>query len=170
MKMFGWSALCLLVVSVSAACGITDTITGQKITTTTFEPVYRAAKTVQGATASGVTYVKFGELLQGLSTEIGIAKDKSLTSNDKLLLEVYEHVNEEYQKSQSFWKLKIESRNNLASDLESQMQDAWSRADKMLQRATEVFYGRQNAADLSTSPPLNTTPDLFKSVMKKYEE
>jgi hypothetical protein len=38
--------------------------------------VYRASKAVQGAMGPGVTYAKFGELLQGFSTEIAIAKDR----------------------------------------------------------------------------------------------
>ena len=78
-----------------------------KVTTATFEPVYRSAKTVQGATASGVSYMKFGELLQGFSTEIGIAKDHDLNEADKPLLALYQEALTHYQISAQFWSAKI---------------------------------------------------------------
>ena len=59
----------------SAAVAPKTPPTPPKPTTATFEPVYRAAKAVQGATQSGVTFVKFGELMQAFATEISIAKD-----------------------------------------------------------------------------------------------
>src|SRR5579859_7164605 len=40
-----------------------------------FEGVYRAAKSIEGATGTGVTYLRFRELLQGLSTELSILAD-----------------------------------------------------------------------------------------------
>jgi hypothetical protein len=78
-----------------------------KVTTATFEPVYRAAKTVQGATQSGVSYVKFGELMQGFSTELGIAKDHELTASDKKLLALYQQVFDAYQFSKVLWEAKM---------------------------------------------------------------
>lgn len=79
------------------------------ITQSTFEPVYRAAKAVQGATVAGIAFVKFGELLQGFSTEIGIAKDHDLNEADKKLLPLYAEAFSHYQLSAELWKMKIQA-------------------------------------------------------------
>lgn len=80
-----------------------------KVTTATFDPVYRAGKAIEGATAAGVSYVKFGELMQGFSTEIGIAKDHRLNEADRRLLAVYEKAFEHYQASAVLWKFKLDA-------------------------------------------------------------
>lgn len=118
------SAAHLIAVVVSAAslaCGSNSSPAGKsgaqpaaaqpapapKVTQATFEPVYRSAKAVEGATATGVTYQKFGELLQSLSTEISIAKDHPLTDVDKRLLALYEEALHHYQVSGTLWELKL---------------------------------------------------------------
>lgn len=87
----------------------TGTAVPESVTQATFESVYRAAKTVQGATETGVTYVKFGELLQALSTEVDIAKDHRLTGPDSKLLALYQQALGHYAVSASLWKLKIDT-------------------------------------------------------------
>src|SRR6185503_16346089 len=82
---------------------------GAPVTVATFSALYRAGKTVQGATASGVTYVKFGELLQGFSTEMQIAKDHPLNDTDTSLLALYEKAFGQYQFSALLWKRKLDS-------------------------------------------------------------
>jgi hypothetical protein len=84
-----------------------------RVTTATFEPVYRAAKAVQGATESGVTLIKYGELLQAFSTEISIAKDHDLNEQDKKLLAIYEEAFGHYQVSASLWRMKINASDDL---------------------------------------------------------
>ena len=88
------------------------------ITQATFEPVYRASKAIQGATGPGVTYVKFDELLQALSTEIAIAKDQQMNDLDRKLIALYEEALAAYKLS------------------------ATTRADDTIRRATEIYYGR----------------------------
>lgn len=83
------------------------------VTQRNFEPVYRSAKGIQGATASGVTYLKFVELMQGLATEIGIAKDHTLNEADKKLLALYEEAFSHYQLSAALWKMKIEANDTM---------------------------------------------------------
>jgi hypothetical protein len=83
------------------------------ITQATFEPVYRASKAIQGATGPGVTYVKFGELLQGLSTEIGIAKDHQMNDLDKKLMALYDDALSAYKFSSELWKHKINASDNV---------------------------------------------------------
>jgi hypothetical protein len=83
------------------------------ITQATFEPVYRASKAIQGATGPGVTYAKFGELLQGLSTEIAIAKDRQRNDLDNRLLALYEEALTAYKFSAALWKLKIDAHDDL---------------------------------------------------------
>lgn len=111
----------VIVVAVLSACSRSATTPAQQqpaprpptpaITHATFEPVYRSAKALQGALTAGVSYVKFGELLQGFSTEIGIAKDHTLTQADKTLLDLYEQAFTDYEASATLWTLK-----NKASD------------------------------------------------------
>ena len=84
--------------------------TGPPVTTATFEPVYRASKSIQGATQSGVTYIKFGELMQGLSTEISIAKDHSLNATDRELIALYDDAFTAFQASAALWKDKLENK------------------------------------------------------------
>lgn len=83
------------------------------ITKATFEPVYRAGKTIQGSTGTGVTYQKFMELMQSLSTEIGIAKDHPLNDADKKLLALYEEALHHYAVSASLWKMKIDASDDM---------------------------------------------------------
>ncbi|MGH6691773.1 MAG: hypothetical protein ACREF4_13965 [Gammaproteobacteria bacterium] len=78
-----------------------------KVTPGIFDGVYRAAKAVEGATASGVNYVKFSELLQSFTSEIVIVKDKSLNEADKQLLALFVEALGHYRVSRSLWELKI---------------------------------------------------------------
>jgi hypothetical protein len=50
--------------------------------------------------------VKFGELLQGLSTELSIASDQTLNETDKKLMELFRLVFNHYRVSDQLWKLK----------------------------------------------------------------
>ena len=79
-----------------------------RVTTATFEPVYRSAKAIQAATVSGVSYVKFRELMQGLATEIGIAKDHPLNEYDLKLIALYEEAFAHYKTSATLWMWKID--------------------------------------------------------------
>ena len=79
-----------------------------KIDQKKYENLHRAAKAIQGATAVGVSYQKFGELLQNLSTEISIANDKAKSDIEKELLKGYVDVLMTYHESATVWKHKIE--------------------------------------------------------------
>jgi hypothetical protein len=92
------------------------------ITQATFEPVYRASKALQGATGPGVSYAKFDELLQALSTEIAIAKDHQMNDLDRKLIALYEEAMAAYKLS------------------------ATTKADDTIRRATEIYYGRSTGA------------------------
>ncbi len=97
--------------AVSAGCGNELDPAPAKLTVTQsiFTPVYRAAKSIQGATGPGVTYMKFGELLQEWSTEIAIAKDQQMNDIDKRLLAKYEEAIAAYKFSADLWKQKNEA-------------------------------------------------------------
>lgn len=80
----------------------------QSITLSAFEGLYRAAKNLQGATAAGVTLVKFGEYLQAFATELSIVKDRGhLNEADQQLLAVFQDAYSDYDLSATLWKLKI---------------------------------------------------------------
>jgi hypothetical protein len=162
------------------------------VTQATFEPVYRASKAIQGATGPGVTYAKFGELLQGLSTEIAIAKDHQLNEADKKLLALYDDALTAYKFSAKLWSLKIEAHNDYWKDEipvafsgkppgadvapgltqyglvpenrvlkltgakyqalpKEAIQFVWTKADEILNQATEMYYGRSQAPVAATS-------------------
>ena len=53
-----------------------------KIDQKKYENLHRTAKAIEGATAVGVSYQKFEELLQNLSTDISIANDKDKSDSD----------------------------------------------------------------------------------------
>src|ERR1700682_5467766 len=104
-----WRIIALALCLVTVGCGSSGTPHKQsKVTTAIFEPVYRAAKTVQGATQSGVSYVKFGEVMQQFSTELSIAKDHELNAADKKLFAHYQDAYDAYQFSKEMWSQKIE--------------------------------------------------------------
>ena len=56
-----------------------------------------------------MTYPKFGELLQGLSTEIAIAKDHEMNELDRKLIALYDEALEAYKFSAALWQRKIEA-------------------------------------------------------------
>ncbi len=80
-----------------------------KIDQKKYEDLNRAAKAIQGATVVGVSYQKFGELLQNLSTEISIANDKTKSDIEKELLKAYIDVLTMYHESATIWKHNIKS-------------------------------------------------------------
>ena len=74
-----------------------------------FEGVYRAAKSIQGATSVGVNYLRFRALVQDLSAEISIVKDRSpFSDREGALLALFEAALIHYDNSAIFWKLKID--------------------------------------------------------------
>lgn len=78
-----------------------------KIEQKKYENLYRATKAIDGATAVGVNYQKFCELLQNLSTEISIANDIAQSSTEKKLIKSYSEVLTIFQESAELWKYKI---------------------------------------------------------------
>lgn len=79
------------------------------VTKPVFDPVYRAAKGVQGAVQSGVTHVKYGELLQALSTEINIARDQQLNTTDQKLIALFEESYGHFRNAGALWTMKNEA-------------------------------------------------------------
>lgn len=74
-----------------------------------FENLYRAGKAIDGATSVGVSYKKFGELLQNLATEIYVASDKAKSGNAKKMIESYSGILQMYKDSHLIWKYQIET-------------------------------------------------------------
>jgi hypothetical protein len=72
-----------------------------------FEPLYRSAKAVQASLAVGLTYAKFGELLQAFATEVSIAKDKASTAKESELVRLYREALLTLQDSNLLWKAKV---------------------------------------------------------------
>ena len=80
-----------------------------KIDQKKFENLHHAAKAIQAATAVGVTNLKFVELLQGLATEISVAKDIAKSDLEKELLKGYSDILVTYHESATVWNHKIKS-------------------------------------------------------------
>jgi len=75
-----------------------------ELTTALFEPVYRAAKAVQGATESGLVIGRYSELLQAFSTELAISRDKiTLRAGEKELQGLFEQALADYRAAGTLW-------------------------------------------------------------------
>jgi hypothetical protein len=75
-----------------------------------FEPLYRAARAIPGATSSGVSYVTFRALLQAMSTELAIVQDHvPLNGREQVLHRLYTTALSHYEISATLWKMKIDS-------------------------------------------------------------
>lgn len=71
-----------------------------------FATLYRAARVIDSATAEGVNYVKFTDLLGTLSNEILIAHDLAGTEQEKALVAAYEDLLVAWKDSVAFWDRK----------------------------------------------------------------
>jgi len=76
-----------------------------KVTSGLFDSVHRSAKALEGASQVGLDQGKFRELLQGLSTELAIVKDKLKTKEDKDLVMFYDAALKIYQDSLLVWEV-----------------------------------------------------------------
>jgi hypothetical protein len=123
-------------VFVISSFGQTQVTPVQKVGYPNLDLVYRAAKTINAATSVGVTYAKFGDLVQNLATEISIAEDKVTTARERTVLEKYKAVLLAYKLSNDEWTLFI--KNSKATD-NSITQEIWSGAAKLL-RTANAYY------------------------------
>jgi hypothetical protein len=73
-----------------------------------FEGTYRAAKALESGTDVGVNYQRFGELVQAVVTELGIASDKATNEREKAVLASYQDALGVYRDSFMLWKHKVE--------------------------------------------------------------
>lgn len=143
-----------------------------KVTAGMFDRVYRAAKAVEGATASGVNFLQFSQLLQSFASELGIIQDQNLTATDSHLAAVFREVLGHYGMSRTLWDWKIQGAGskflrggemsaigaeNIAADYKIPIrrdpdgsltmsndapQRVWVKAGEVLARATALYYGR----------------------------
>jgi hypothetical protein len=82
-----------------------------------FEPLYRAGKAIEGATSVGVSYLKLGELLQGLATEVLVYKDRTNGEEEELLVALHAKALQIYKDSLVVWKPKIDTGETLAPNV-----------------------------------------------------
>ena len=125
----------------------------------------------------GVTYLKFGELLQALATEVSIARDKASNSVERDLVLVYGQALSGCQDSLMLWKLKIAGSQTLGVtgdaelkriagaypiqgsgsgsgftfDPDSAMQVVWKDIGAKLAGASRVYTGKTSPETLPTT-------------------
>ena len=142
-----------------------------KIDQAKFEAVYRAGKSMEGATSTGVTWLKYSELMQAFATEVSIAKDKAQSTIEQELVSLYGEALIAYQDAQIVWRKKIGHDGNLGIS-ESEMkriveaypiqgagsgssfsfspdqaiQTIWVRAGAKLRDANEKYTGKESNA------------------------
>lgn len=92
-----FAASCVLI----AACG------SPPIRAELFEPVYRAAKSIQSATTVGVTYAAHGDLLRALAAEIEIVKGRAESPEEVAVVADLEKAVEAYKDSATIFGLKV---------------------------------------------------------------
>jgi hypothetical protein len=73
-----------------------------------FRGIYRSAKAIEGAAVAGVSYLKFRELLQDLTTELLIVKDSVKDGPNVKLLKIYSDVLDIYKDSGTLWQEQID--------------------------------------------------------------
>lgn len=129
-----------------------------------FEGVYRAAKAIQGATASGVSYITFRQLLQGLTTELSIARDHGPFSERETALEgLFAAALRHYEISADFWKLKIDSSDAMwKGEIPIQIDDPRKPSDPSLVMLAGL-YGIP-VHDRFYSPPMPASAFRYKAV------
>jgi len=130
----------------------------------TFEPLYRAAKAMEAAAGSDVSYERFSDLAQRLATELLAAKDRVQSDEDRALVTLYAQAGLAYGDGLAFWREKISSSNaKLPSsipsiaplvaryaistegevvDADSAMRRIWMAAAKTLHKAELLHDGR----------------------------
>ncbi|HWW85258.1 MAG TPA: hypothetical protein VNZ26_16730 [Vicinamibacterales bacterium] len=72
------------------------------------DTLYRSIKAIEASTGVGVTYVKFGELLQAAATEVSIARDKATPGIEASIVADFDHVLDAYRDSATIWQRKNE--------------------------------------------------------------
>ena len=77
----------------------------------TFEPLSRAAKAMEAAAGSDVSYERFSDLAQRLATELLAAKDQVQSDEDRALVMLYAQAGLAYGDGLAFWREKISSSN-----------------------------------------------------------
>lgn len=68
-----------------------------------------AHKALQAAVQVGVTYVRFGELLQALAAEVLVAADKVTSEQGRERLTGYARAIEIYKDSMTLWRARLDS-------------------------------------------------------------
>jgi hypothetical protein len=74
-----------------------------------FEPLYRAARALDGALAVGTSYADFNALLQRFATEMIVADDRAQSQGEKELVGSYRDLFVTYKESATVWKHQIDS-------------------------------------------------------------
>ena len=70
-----------------------------------FDTVVRSAKAIEGSERIGLDIEKFRELLQGLSTELGIAKDRVKSNEERVIFNDFVESLKIYHASLYIWEL-----------------------------------------------------------------
>lgn len=94
-----------------------------------FEPLYRSGKAIEGALGTGVSLMKFGELLQNMATEIGIAKDKATRPDEIAMVSQFGQALAMFVSSRQTWQDR---------DAEA-AQRIWTVAIPQLQAASRLY-------------------------------
>jgi hypothetical protein len=116
----------------------------------TFEKVHRTARAVEGATAVGVTYREFANLVQQFATELLVVREQ-LTDSDGEGCQECLRVLEVYKDSLSLWRRKVEGGSGISDQIarEANLIFFWGDAE-----ATSVIrkYGIPTVRDEFVSP------------------
>ena len=96
-------ALLLMIVFMTVACS-----SEQEINRAKFKKLDQAAQEIKTSLNEKTSYRHFGELLQNLSAEIAVVKNKRLSKKEIELLNAYSVLLGVYQDGYILWKYKLE--------------------------------------------------------------
>lgn len=94
-------AAIIVMLSVLGACSA-------KVDQAKFEPLYRVGKRASGSVSAGVNLLQYREILQTLTSEISIARDKAGNDAEKAMVAKYESALKGYADAGMIWGAKIE--------------------------------------------------------------
>jgi hypothetical protein len=74
---------------------------------TKFEPLYRAAKKIQSADRESLNLLRFRQLVDDLSAEVSVAKDRASSAAEKDTVAAFEVARGDYGDFKALWEMEL---------------------------------------------------------------
>jgi hypothetical protein len=139
----------------------------REIHTEKFEGVHRAAKTLETSIALGVTNPKLRELVQGLSAEISIVRDKVNTERERALVEEYEQASAVYLDSLQLWDIQNEQ-NAKFTQSQAEWHEKWDAIDMSVGIPVVYIHRDPDSIYVCKSDRCSADEIIVARIVRKY--